>query len=196
MDRKCKTVFITFLLFLFPLLLGAADSSMSVSLIKEEVHQRSRFKSLSVSPHDEVAIGFSSGAVYLYNADGEFVCGYQFPETDSAFSIVFTKNDTIGYYLDRSRTLTIYNREGKLQEVISLNGSENYDNIIRTKRLDSRGVKYEKKNNTILKIYPDGTQEIFYELSAQGNDIAAEVLIVPVCLYALFKWCRKLIFKR
>ena len=112
---QLRRMHIAFLALIIPLLLGAgAENNLErIPIIKDEVYQRSKFQFVSVSQNDEVAIGFSNGVVNIYNTNGEFIYGYQFPATGaSVYCLLFNEDGTIGYCVLRSEILRIYSREG------------------------------------------------------------------------------------
>ena len=185
---QLRRMHIAFLALIIPLLLGAgAENNLErIPIIKDEVYQRSKFQFVSVSQNDEVAIGFSNGVVNIYNTNGEFIYGYQFPATGaSVYCLLFNEDGTIGYCVLRSEILRIYSREGLLQSEMNLHGRKDFDEIVKTTSIDSKGVEYHKKRNVIMKTYPDGTEEVFYKLYIPTKDILVIVALTPVCIYYL-----------
>lgn len=189
---QLRRIHIAFLILIFPLLLGAEKNLERIPIIKEEFYQQSRFQFVSVSQNDEVALGFSNGVVNIYNTNGEFIYGYHFPATESVRCLLFNEDGTIGYCVLRSEILRIYSREGLLQSEMNLHGRKDFDEIVKMNKIDSKGVEYRRKGNKILKIYPNGTEEVFYELYVPGEDIAAGVILIPICLYMVYKYGKKI----
>lgn len=195
MDRiKGKRTLACLLISFLPLFIGAGVDSKNLSIIGKEEFPKSRFQFVSVSPYDEVALGFSNGIVNIYNTRGDFLCAYQFPVVDPIFSVLFDNNEskTIKYYLKRSRKLLTFDREGNLLEEVDLSNDKESNELLEINEVDSQGNKYRTRGNKVLKIYPNGTEEVFYELYVPGEDIAAGVILIPICLYMVYKYGKKI----
>ena len=70
---------------------------------------------------------------------------------------------------------------------------KDFDEIVKTTSIDSKGVEYHKKRNVIMKTYPDGTEEVFYKLYIPTKDILVIVALTPVCIYYLVLHGKKIL---
>ena len=179
------------LLALSVLLLGADVKSPweKIAVLDKEILLQSEVHGVSVSPDDEIAIDFYDGTIYLYDCNREFLLGYKFPPISSQiYNIFFDKEkDSINRFIPRGGNLYSYNRAGELivKEKIGSKDRHYYSSSNELHRTDSHGVIYKKEKGDIVRIYPDGASEIFFEgYKAPRNDFlpALSFLIIVVII--------------
>lgn len=170
---------------LFLLLLGAGYPE-KVEVFTEEPAQPSPYHFLAVSPYtDEVALGFMDGKVLLYDRDGNFRQGFQFPPIDSGlYRLVFNRDGTVGYWYHRNDTIDVYDRAGNF--VREDDPPDDSADLMRTLRVDSRLVEYRVKKNEIWKEYPDGRQELFCRVQLDGKGDLAGFFFFFMLPFVLF----------
>ncbi len=172
---------IIILLVLLSTLFIAAEQKEKSVLLLEDIHQEKSFQFVSVGSFDEVAIGLEDGIVYLYDKDGVFLNGYDFQlKSGSMYALFLNEDLTMDCYKSRSKKLCKYNREGDFIEEILVTNEEPIDMIKKMRSYDSRGVRYEVKKGNLLKIYPNGKEEIFYRIYYSSRDRAV-VRIIFIC---------------
>lgn len=150
----------------FPLLLGAGCPE-KLRVITEEDPSPKEYKFHNVSLYtDEVAIGFADYQVYLYDPEGNFLRGYQFPASSAVWGIIFHPDGTFDRYSTRSDWVCTYDRDGNFlreREYQSEDWMESTNNV------NSLLVEYRYKRGAVWKEFPDGRQELFRKVRG-GND--------------------------
>lgn len=167
---KRKNLLLLFALAL--ILFTGAEQKRENILLAEAVEQEQPFQLVSVGPADEVAIGFKYGVVYLYDKEGGFLCGYDFQVNSGAgYAVFFNSDSTVDCYKSRSKKVYKYNRNGDFIEERPVTDIDAIDIIRKMRNVDSRGVRYEAKKGNLVKIYPDGKEEIFCPLNSEENNL-------------------------
>lgn len=185
------------ILLIFSLFLLGADAIPSwrkIIIQNKEVVLESEIHGVSVGPHDEVAIDFKDGTIYLYDCKKNFISGYRCPSIDPLSYYVFfdKEQDLINRFVPKGGNLYSYNRAGELVSKRITEGKEkeyySTPNILHS--TDSNGIVYKKEKGDIIKIYPDGTSEIFFVgYKSSENDFLpvifglTVILIVAMSLY-------------
>lgn len=173
------------------LLLAAEEQKEFVQVFSEgNIAEETGFTFLTVSPLDEVAVGFPSGNVYLYDADDTFICGYKFPSTDALYQVSIDENGRIKYYVPRTDMLSVYDRSGKLLERTKLkNKSERKKaGVEESNHVNSEGVTYTKKIQEIVKVYPDGNEVLFCKLNDSFETMVEKVFTVVFATILILQW--------
>lgn len=180
---------------LFLLLLGAGYPE-KVEVFTEKPAQPSPYHFLTVSPYtDEVALGFMDGKVLLYDRDGNFRQGFQFPPIDSGlYRLIFNRDGTVGYWYHRSDTIDVYDRAGNF--VGEDDPPDDSVDLMRTLRVDSRLVEYRLEKNEIWKEYPDGRRELFcrVQLDRRGDLIEGLFFFMFPLVLLHDEWSRKKLY--
>lgn len=192
---KSKSGVLSLIILSMILFMGAEKPKEGIQIFYDNnIEQETGFTFLSVSLSDEVLIGFPSGNVYLYDSNDNFLCRYKFPKTNAYFRVILSENQTIKYYVPRLDKLSIYDRNGNfLEEMVLENKSEREKaGVERSNHISSKGVEYVKKPQKIIKVYSDGSEKLFCELHIPGEDIAAGVILIPICLYMVYKYGKKI----
>lgn len=167
---KRKNLLLLFALAL--ILFTGAEQKRENILLAEAVEQEQPFQLVSVGPADEVAIGFKYGVVYLYDKEGGFLCRYDFQVNSGAgYAVFFNSDSTVDCYKSRSKKVYKYNRNGDFIEERLVTDIDAIDIIRKMRNVDSRGVRYEAKKGNLVKIYPDGKEEIFCPLNSEENNL-------------------------
>lgn len=191
---------IIILLSLSVLLLGADVKSPweKITVLDKEIPLQSEVHGVSVSPDDEIAIDFYDGTIYLYDCNREFLLGYKFPPISSlTYNIFFDKEQgLINHFILREDGLYIYNRSGDLvsKEITDSKDMHYYLASNESHRTDSHGVIYKKEKGDIVRMYPDGTSEIFFEgYKAPRNDflpVLSFLIILIIIVISIYKKMR------
>ena len=182
------------------LLLGADVKSPweKIALLDKEIPLQSEVHGVSVSPDDEIAIDFYDGTIYLYDCNQDFLLGYKFPPISSqVYNVFFDKEkDSINRFIPRSGNLYSYNKAGELivKEKIGSKDKRYYLASNESHRTDSHGVIYKKEKGDIVRMYPDGTSEIFFEgYKAPRNDflpVLSFLIILIIIVISIYKKMR------
>lgn len=178
---------------LFLLLLGAGYPE-KVEVFTEETYTPARYKFLDVSPYtDEVLLGFDNGKVYLFDGDGNFLRGYQFPGDSAAWCVLLRKDGTLDYYYNRSRKIRTYDREGNLLRVTEhTDNSREGDKLVQTNHVNSRLVEYGVKGNEFWKEYPWGERVVLRTVPNSSQEALGAVFILGVFILGyLGQWITK-----
>lgn len=173
------------------LLLAAEEPKEFIQVFSEgNIAEETGFTFLTVSPLDEVVVGFPSGNVYLYDADDTFICGYKFPSMDALYQVSIDENGRIKYYVPRTDMLSVYDRSGKLLERTKLkNASERKKaGVEESNHVNSEGVIYTKKIRKIVKVYPNGNEVLFCELNDSFETMVEKVFTVIFTIILILHW--------
>ncbi len=187
------------LLALSVFLLGADVKSPweKIAVLDKEIPLQSEVHGVSVSADDEIAIDFNDGTVYLYDCNRKFLLGYKFPRfSPQTYNISFDEEQNlINHFVPNGKELYTYNREGKLLSKKTINSKEMhyYSASNELHRTDSNGVVYKKEKGDIVRIYPDGTSEIFFEgYKAPQNDFLPALSFVLILIIIMASIYRKM----
>ncbi|MFL0268947.1 hypothetical protein [Candidatus Clostridium radicumherbarum] len=125
-------------------------------------------KGLEVDSKGNIYIGLA-GEINIYNASGVFNNSIRV-KTYGVFEMKIDSNDNLNVALVREDKIIVYNKEGYItQEKEDYDNKAYYEYKMADKiKTDSKGNKYELSNvlgyTKVIKITPDGTQNIIYKI--------------------------------
>lgn len=178
--------------FLLSFLLMGADGKdpvgaawRKIPVLTEEKALESEIHGVTVGPHDEIAIDFYDGTVYLYDTNGGFLSGYQFPPFHPEPYIIFFENENgfICHYSEKGNEAYVYNSAGEFCRVQTIE-PEVIPQFQKSK--DTHGATYKKTRGDIVKTYPNGDTTVFFRGYKNQNKNNFSFFILLTILYAVY----------
>lgn len=179
--------------FLLSFLLMGADGKdpvgaawRKIPVLTEEKALESEIHGVTVGPHDEIAIDFYDGTVYLYDTNGGFLSGYQFPPFHPEPYIIFfeDENGFICHYAEKGDEAYVYNSAGEFCRIRTIDSQTAQQEFL--KKSDSFGAVYKVKYGNVVKTHPNGDSTVFFRGYKNQNKNVFFVFILLAILYAMY----------